>query len=152
MELDDLDMKILEEFGKNPRASFREIGRKLKVHTATVIRRFNKLIDDGIILGTCVKINFEKLGFMSSAWLMLNVDLTKKKKILNFIKKEKRVVKAYEITGSFDIAIEVIVKDVKELKEIIEKVAGVDGVKRVESNVVLSKVKDYCLMEDGLPI
>lgn len=41
INLDDIDLTIIEEFTREARTSFREIGRKLGVTADTVIRRYN---------------------------------------------------------------------------------------------------------------
>ena len=150
MAFDKTDLRILKEIVRSPRDSFREIAKKLGMHTATVIRRYRAMEEKGIVKGMCIKLDFEKLGYEVVAWFLLSIDLKKKKKVLRVIEKDPRIIKAYEITGSFDLALQGVVRNVKEFGRLIDAIANIDGVKRVETSIVLNKTKDYCFFEDGI--
>lgn len=61
--LDEIDLKLLRILQENPRASLREISRKLDLPKATAHYRLKKLESSGIIRGYRALLNHELLGF-----------------------------------------------------------------------------------------
>ena len=63
MKLDKVNTTILEMLKKDARTSFRGIARKLHVSPDTIINRFERLKEQGIIVDSTVIINPKKIGY-----------------------------------------------------------------------------------------
>lgn len=63
MKLDNVDITILEMLKKDARISFKEIARKINVSPDTIINRFERLKEQGIIVNSTVIINSKKIGY-----------------------------------------------------------------------------------------
>ncbi|PVX23458.1 MAG: transcriptional regulator, partial [Candidatus Bathyarchaeum sp.] len=55
--MDQTDYKIVRILCKDARTPFQRIAKTLGIGTDTVIRRYNKLKEDGVILGSTVVLN-----------------------------------------------------------------------------------------------
>jgi len=82
------DYKILSELDKNAKASFNEIGRKLRLSPSVVERRVKNLINKGIIRNFKTVINYKKLGwtYYSVYVKFQNINEEKKKEIGLYLK------------------------------------------------------------------
>ena len=67
MGLDIKDRKILAELDLNARATFQEIGKKVRLSKETSIYRIKKLEERKIILRYSTLVNFAKLGYTGFA-------------------------------------------------------------------------------------
>lgn len=63
MKLDEIDLTILEILKEDARTSFREIARKLNVSPDTISNSYEKLIEQGVIIGSTVVIDPSKIGY-----------------------------------------------------------------------------------------
>ena len=76
MEMDEIDLGILEELKEDARTSFREIAKRLKVSPDTVGNRYERLHDEGVIIGSTVVIDPSKIGYTFIARFGMNVRLS----------------------------------------------------------------------------
>lgn len=70
-ELDELDLMLIRELEKDPRASYVILASKLSTSPSTVSRRLNRLIEQGII-SIAVKPYYAALGYETSLLLAIN--------------------------------------------------------------------------------
>ena len=69
--MDRLDKKILEMLQINSRMSFANIGKEIGLSAPAIGKRVRQLEDDGIIIGYSLKVNHEKLGIETKAYITL---------------------------------------------------------------------------------
>ena len=70
------------------------------------------------------------------------VDPAKLSEVCSKLAEAKEVVKVYEITGEYDVLIEVVADSIEEFRKILkEKILGIKGVKLTESAIVLEEWK-----------
>lgn len=62
-KLDKKDIELLELLRVNSRASFTELGKKLKLSSSTVERRLERLKEEKVVTLLFAAVNFTKLGF-----------------------------------------------------------------------------------------
>ncbi len=75
--LDELDIKILNLISNDARISFLEVSRIAGVSGAAVHQRVQKMIAGGVITGSGLKLDMEKIGYRVCAWLSLGFDGTR---------------------------------------------------------------------------
>ena len=63
IEIDLLDRKILDVLQNNSRKAFTDIAKTLNVSSGTIHQRYNKLVENRVIVGSKIKIDFESLGY-----------------------------------------------------------------------------------------
>lgn len=71
--MDDIDKKILEMLASNARESFATIGKTVELSAPAVGKRVNQLEEKRIILGYSLKLNHEKLGITTKAYVILKI-------------------------------------------------------------------------------
>ena len=65
--LDETALRVLEEYVRDSRQSYREIARRLGISSGTVASRAKELEEKGIIEKYTVQLNHEKLGYELTA-------------------------------------------------------------------------------------
>ncbi len=69
--MDDLDKKILEMLKINARESFANIGKEIGLSAPAIGKRVRQMEEEGIIEGYALKVNHEKLGIETKAYITL---------------------------------------------------------------------------------
>lgn len=69
--MDVLDKKILEMLHTNARESFANIGKEVGLSAPAIGKRVRQMEEDGIIEGYALKVNHEKLGIETKAYITL---------------------------------------------------------------------------------
>ncbi len=61
--LDEIDHQILDVLIENARPPFTDIAKKLLVSAGTIHVRVKQMEDEGIIQGSTLTLNYEKMGY-----------------------------------------------------------------------------------------
>ena len=72
--MDVLDKKILEMLKTNARESFATIGKEVGLSAPAIGKRVRQMEEEGIIEGYSLKVNHEKLGIETKAYITLVID------------------------------------------------------------------------------
>ena len=139
--MDDIDHQILQILIENCRTPFTEIAKKLLVSAGTVHIRVKKMEDQGVIKGSTLVIDYEKMGYTFIAYVGLYTGNSNfSSKIIDDIKKIPEVTVAHLTTGQFSVYCKIRAKNTKHAKEVIFKLSNIDGVGRTESSISLEEV------------
>ena len=113
-------LMIIEELLRNPKSSYKDIAKKLKVDQRTVARKIEKLEEENVIKPS-LEIDWKKLGLDVSAFVGLTTAKTPRaSSVLNeIIMKDPRVVEAYETLGTTQFFIRIMGKDMFSLRDSI---------------------------------
>src|SRR5690625_2140032 len=68
-KLDDIDHNILDILIDNTRTSFTDIAKKLDITAGTVHLRVKKMEEAGIITGSSLQVDYNKLGYSFIAYV-----------------------------------------------------------------------------------
>jgi Lrp/AsnC family transcriptional regulator for asnA, asnC and gidA len=63
LNIDQLDLRILQEMMQSAALSYAELGKKLFVSGGTIHVRIKKMEEAGIVSGTRLKVDLKKLGY-----------------------------------------------------------------------------------------
>jgi len=99
--MDVLDKKILEMLKINARESFANIGKEVGLSAPAIGKRVRQMEDEGIIEGYALKVNHEKLGIETKAYitLVMHQGLTGTSDVLDKIRAMEEVQSCDRITG-----------------------------------------------------
>jgi len=124
IKLDQIDKKILYELDLNGRATFSEIGKKVKLSKQAVKGRINRLEQLGVIKQYFALIDIHQMGYMFYRLdlRLQNLAERKEKEIINYILKLPKVIWVAEIHGRWDLAIVFLTKDILEIDSNIKKI------------------------------
>lgn len=143
--LDETDVKIIDELSQNARASIVDISEKIGKPVHVVNYHLKSLIKEKRIEGFKPKVDISKLGF---EWHLLLIQFQKiteerKKEFLQFCKNHKKVYYVTETLGVYGSMLDVHVKNVQELKDILLELKDKfsDIIKTYESLIIFEEYK-----------
>lgn len=147
---DDLDMKLLYELTLDGAASVPELSKKLNINTSVLYSRIKRLVKKRLIKKFTIVIDESLLGIAVKASVGINRDPKFKESIHKAFLKIPEIVSISEVTGRFDMIIQVHATDLETLHTIvIEKIGKVEGVQTTETFVELQKTsKDPVYLTD----
>ena len=132
--LDELDYKILNLISKDARISFLEVSRICNVSGAAVHQRVQKMMANGIIIGSEFGLNMKKIGYQTCAFLSLHFSETANlDTIIEQLKNINEIVECHSITGEYDIFIKIYALNNSHLYEIIQTKIKPLGAVRTET-------------------
>ena len=138
--LDETDHQILNMLIDNTRTPFTDIAKKLKISAGTVHVRVKKMEEAGIILGSSLSLNYEKLGYSFIAYVGIFLQNTSQTKfVLERINEIPFVTVAHVTTGKFNIFCKIRARDTQHAKEIIFQLDDIEGVYRTETMISLEE-------------
>ena len=140
IRLDEIDHQILDILIDNARIPFTDISKKLLVSAGTVHVRVKKMEDSGILKGSSLNLDYEKLGYSFIAYIGIYLernDLTEK--VLSELEKIPNVTVAHITTGKFNIYCKLRARDTKHAKDLIFKIDDIPGISRSETMISLEE-------------
>ncbi len=138
--LDEIDHQILEMLIDNTRVPFTDIAKKLLISAGTVHVRVKKMEDAGIITGSSLTLDYEKLGYAFIAYVGVFLHNTSQSKfVLERLKEIPFVTVAHVTTGKFNIYCKIRAKNTQHAKEVIFAIDDIEGVYRTETMISLEE-------------
>lgn len=139
-EIDDIDKTILMFLIENTRMPFTEIAKKMNVSAGTIHVRVKKLEDAGIIKGTTLITDYDKMGYQFVAYLGLLLTKTNKiQSVLDELYKIPNVTVAHIVAGKYNIFCKIRARDTNHAKELIFMIDQIEDVLRTESMISLEE-------------
>jgi len=139
-KLDEIDHQILDMLIHNTRVPFTDIAKKLLISAGTVHVRVKKMEEAGIITGSSLSVNYEKLGYSFIAYVGIFLQKTSMTKfVLERINEIPYVTVAHITTGKFNIFCKIRAKDTQHAKDVIFMIDDIDGVYRTETMISLEE-------------
>ncbi|HUI86770.1 MAG TPA: Lrp/AsnC family transcriptional regulator [Nitrososphaerales archaeon] len=123
-KLDELDMKILTALYADASISVPQLSKDLGVNLSVAYSRIKRLQRRGIIDHFTVIVNEEKLGLGASAIAGLNIDPKLREQALKEVEKIESVRLIREVTGRFDLIINLRGRSLDELHRAVYDVIG----------------------------
>lgn len=139
--IDSLDMKIIRALQKDARKPIVRIAKEVDANEATVRRRINKLMRDGIIERFTVVLDYHKLGRVIKAFIGLRVEAAKLKTIAEHLAKHPDTQVVYRTSGDTDIVTEVIFEKMEDLNTFLEEELSLDGILGTIVTIVIGPYK-----------
>jgi Lrp/AsnC family transcriptional regulator for asnA, asnC and gidA len=140
-EIDNLDREILDVLMKDSKIAYTEIAKNLLVSPGTIHVRIKKMEEVGIIRGSYLVVNPERLGYDMSAYL--GVHLEKGSIYENVVEKLKEipeVTEAYYTTGAYSIFVKIYCRNTKHLYDVLNhKIQSIKGIQRTETLICLEE-------------
>ena len=141
-ELDWLDLEILRRLQGNSRYKFTRLARELGVSEATIRARVKSLEKRGYIERFTISLNPSKLGYGVLARIGVDVEINNIHSIVESLEALREVYLIALSTGTHDMLIDVIVRDLDELKQFLtEKLGRIEGVKNFDVSIIMEVYK-----------
>lgn len=139
-KLDATDQSILDMLIENTRTPFTDIAKKHGISAGTVHVRVKKMEEAGIITGSSLRLDYNKLGYSFIAYVGIYLQKTSQTKfVLEKINDIPSVTVAHVTTGKFNIFCKIRAKNTTHAKDIIYKLDDIEGVTRTETMISLEE-------------
>lgn len=139
--IDTTDMKIIRALQGDARKPVVQIAREVNANEATVRRRIERLLKDGIIERFTVVLNYHKLGRVIKAFIGLRVEPAKLKAIADHLAKHPDTQVLYRTSGDTDIVTEVIFEKMEDLNAFLEEELKLEGIRGTIVTIVIGPYK-----------
>lgn len=137
---DELDMKLLFELTKDGSISVPALSKKLGINTSVLYSRIKRLMKKKLIKRFTIVIDDSLLGIGVKASVGINRDPKFKDSIHKKLMDAPEVSSISEVTGRFDIMIQVLAENLEKLHSVvIEKIGKIEGIQNTETFVELQK-------------
>ncbi|MDA7711408.1 winged helix-turn-helix transcriptional regulator [Flavobacteriaceae bacterium] len=138
--LDDVDQQILDILIDNTRIPFTDISKRLLISAGTVHVRVKKMEEAGIIRGSSLNLDYNKLGYSFIAYVGIFLERTSKTvEVIEALNEIPYVTVAHITTGKFNIFCKVRARDTLHAKEIIFTIDDIDGISRTETMISMEE-------------
>jgi len=135
MVIDQIDQKIADKLSENGRVSMETLGREIGISSDTAKRRYEKLKKNGVLKDT-IQVNPLKIGYQA---LCLFFTVTSHEKSFLVIEKISRIpdiISIMKTTGDYDLQIWAMIQDADQLLSIQEELGKIQGILRMDMEVV----------------
>ncbi|WP_420544792.1 Lrp/AsnC family transcriptional regulator [Nitrosopumilus sp.] len=133
-------MKLLYELTNDGSISVPALSKKLGINASVLYSRIKRLVKKKLIKKFTVEIDDSLLGIGVKASVGINRDPKFKDSIHKKFLETPEVVSISEVTGRFDIMVQIYAKDLEALHSmVIDKIGKIQGVQNTETFVELQK-------------
>jgi len=137
---DELDMKLLVELTKDGNISVPTLSKKLGINASVLYSRIKRLVRKKLIRKFTIEIDASLLGIGVKATIGINRDPKFKIQINKKLLEISEIISISEVTGRFDMMIQVYAQDLEGLHSVvIEKIGKIEGIQNTETFVELQK-------------
>lgn len=140
--MDIIDVKILEVLQANSRVSISELSKKVNLSLSAVSERLKKLESSNVIEKYTVILNSQALDKELS--VIMNISLENPhltSDFLEFVRTEDEILECHYVTGEYDYVLKITTRNTATLENLMNRIKGISGIKRTQTNVILSSVK-----------
>mgnify|MGYP001389486437 FL=1 len=143
-QVDNTDLKILEILMQDAKRPYTEVAKKVFVSGGTVHVRMNKLEEAGIVEKTTLKVNYAKLRYDITAFLVIFLEKSALyDRVLAKLKSIPEITNIHYTTGNYSMFCKIHCRDTNHLKEVLhDKIQQVDGIERTETMISLEESLD----------
>jgi len=139
-KLDKLDKQILKNLLQDARKPYTEIAKELVVSPGTIHVRLKKMERLGLIRGTSLSVDYDKLGYSFIAYVGIKLAKTSQAlKAIEQLRKIPEVTVANLTTGKFSLFCKIRCMDTPHAKEVIYRINDIEGVYQTETMISLEE-------------
>ena len=140
--IDETSSRVLLEYIRDSRQSFREVARTLGVSSGTVASRIKEMEERGIIKRYSVLMDLERLGYELTILSEIIVSDGMMMEVGERIAEISDSLAVYNITGDSDIMVVAKFKTRQDLSDYTKKIHKMPYVLRTKTHVVLNTIKE----------
>ena len=139
--MDRIDRELLALLVNDGRATYQELGRRVRLSANTVAERVRRLRASGVIVGYRAELNLDSFGLsmhmISDIRLREAVDRRAFEEQLHEV---PQVVGAMRVTGEYDYQLRVACTDPHEFETVVDRLKAELGVREARSRLMLHEV------------
>jgi Lrp/AsnC family transcriptional regulator, regulator for asnA, asnC and gidA len=137
--VDDLDRSIINLLIKNAQLPYTEIAKRLIVSAGTIHVRMRRLEELGIVRGSALEVDYQKLGYDLIAYLGVYLEHgSDYEKVIEALKTIPEVTEASFTTGDYSIFLKIYSKNTRHLYDLLNhKIQVIPNVLRTDTIICL---------------
>ena len=141
--IDDKDRQIIDLLVSSGREPATSISEKVGLSVPSVTERIKKLQENEVISGFKAVVNYKNLGFDVSALItIISESSSDYQKFRYETNNNTEIIKCFSTTGNGSHVLFVRTKNTNSLENLLTKIQQWPGVKRTETQLILSTYKD----------
>ena len=134
--LDELDAEIIKILCKDARTPFKRIASVLGVGTDTIFRRFKKLQQDGVVLGSTIILSSRACGVQGLCGIFIDLKSgASVEKIRNELTKISHISGFVQLWGEFDFYVQIYFKNFQEVITLIDDIRKIEEVTSLDTMI-----------------
>ncbi len=139
--IDELDRKILRVITQNARIPFKDVAEQVGVSRAAVHQRVQKMFDNGVITGSCYRVNPKMLGYNLCVYVGLTLEKgSLYKSVSAELEKIPEVVESQFTLGAYSMLVKLYAHDDQHLMVLLNnKIQEIPGVTNTETLTALDQ-------------
>lgn len=138
--LDEIDHQILDILIENTRTPYTDIGKMLLISAGTVHVRVKKMEELGLIKGSSLIVDYDKLDYSFVAYIGILLNKTNRiNLVIEKLVAIPNVTNVHISTGKFNLFCKLRAKDPSHAKKIIFLIDDIKGVDRTETMISLEE-------------
>jgi len=139
--IDDLDKKILSVITRNARTPFKDVAEVCNVSRAAVHQRVQKMMDNGVIIGSGYEVNPKMLGYNIATYVGLKLERgSMYKDVVTQLLKIPEVVECHYTLGPYTMLIRLYARDDAHLMQLLNRqIQEIKGVTSTETLMSLEQ-------------
>jgi DNA-binding Lrp family transcriptional regulator len=146
--MDQIDQQIVALLRENARRSFQDIGGHVSLSAPAVKRRVDRLEADGVLRGYAAVVDPVALGWPTHAFVFLFCEGgMSADEVRRAVAAHPEVEAAYTVAGEASAILHVRARDTGHLEQTLERLRDTEGVRRTQTQVVLSTLFDRPVTE-----
>jgi len=135
LRLDELDLMILSILIEDARSSLKAIAKRCRLTSSAVLRRIERLKQEGVIVGTRFVVDPEVFGFPFYATLLIDAADSLEPKVKQMIRAMESVIICAESIGRYNLCTLIRGRNIEELNKITSTIKNIRGINRVAINI-----------------
>jgi Lrp/AsnC family transcriptional regulator for asnA, asnC and gidA len=141
LEIDNLDIEILSILMNDATTAYTEIAKELIVSGGTIHVRMKKMQDLGIIKGSNLIVDAQKVGYDICAFLGIYLEKGSiYHEAVDKLKQVKEIVELHYTTGAYSMFAKIICRDTTHLRHVLnDEVQAIPGIQRTETFISLEE-------------
>ena len=139
--LDQLDLQILAKLSEDGKTAYTDLAKQLFVSSGTIHVRMKKMEELGVVKGSSLVLDYQRLGFEVTAFLGIFLDKSSDfDRVAEQLALVPEVVSAHYTTGGYALLCQLVCKDTTHLRVVLqEKIQKINGIQRTETFLSLEE-------------
>lgn len=138
--LDAPDRQILRELIKDARTSIRSLAERVHVSRASAYSRVGRLVDEGVITGFAAKIDHERAGLGTSAYVSLTIEQNSWPEVSAHLGRLPYVEHVSRLGADFDVLVLVRAPDNAALRVVVlDRIQAIPSVRSTRTWLVFDE-------------
>ncbi len=140
-KIDNLDKKILSILSKNARIPFKDVAAECSVSRAAIHQRVQRLIEEGVIMGSGFDVNPKSLGYSTCTYVGITLERgSMYNDVVKSLMNIPEIVECHFTTGPYTMLVKLYARDNDQLMQLLNgNLQNIPGIVATETLISLEQ-------------